>query len=547
MINFKSNTGTGMGGGFALGTQSTAATTTTPTGFMFGSTATPSLIGQTPTTAAPPMAGFSFGTQTTAAPPTTSGFSLGATTVTGTSTATGFGLGGTSTATGFGLGGVSLTPASSATTGTGTGFSFGGMGATPASTSGFSMGGGLVGTTPALASTGFSFGTTTTQASATKPSGFGFGMTNTTPQTSVAPVSSSGGLGGTGIGLGGAQPPSANAGANSTGAKSDGKSAKEQQLPQDLFGTIAVFESWRNAENSSSEENIRQTAAPFHKVGKKAEEIQQHLSELASEYLQLHASAMNLKAEVMKEAEHVEMARRTKDTPMALQGENKSPEMYFINLVRSFESEMIYCRNKIDEVSLCMQAANNPCETPEDIAEVLQREHETLKEMAAKVYAKHSQLVELSHHLSTKATPNEQAFFRPQSKKDAYTPASSVVRPVLAGCGSGLQAFQEQQQRAKAVTLGAAPPTMPLSQTTAPSLFGSNTGSSIFTGGSPFGTNTFNLGSTANNSSFGSKSLFANTSGFGSNLNFAANTTGIQQSSSPFAMSSPFSTKPFGS
>ncbi|KAK7073408.1 Nucleoporin p58/p45, partial [Halocaridina rubra] len=154
-------------------------------------------------------------------------------------------------------------------------------------------------------------------------------------------------------------------GANSSGAKSDGKTAKEQQIPQDLFGTISVFESWRNAENSASEENIRQTAAPFHKVGKKAEEIQQHLAELASEYLQLHGNAVSLKAEVMKEAEHVEMARRTKDTPMALQGENKAPEMYFINLVRSFESDMIYCRNKIDEVAVCMQAANNPCETPE--------------------------------------------------------------------------------------------------------------------------------------------------------------------------------------
>lgn len=56
----------------------------------------------------------------------------------------------------------------------------------------------------------------------------------------------------------------------------------------------------RDAENSASEENIRQTAAPFHKVAKKATEIQQLLAELASEYQQLHASAVNLKADVMK-------------------------------------------------------------------------------------------------------------------------------------------------------------------------------------------------------------------------------------------------------
>ena len=63
---------------------------------------------------------------------------------------------------------------------------------------------------------------------------------------------------------------------------------------------LSIHRSWRNAENSASEENIRLKADPFHKVGKKAEEIQQQLSELASEYHQLHANAVNLKAEVMK-------------------------------------------------------------------------------------------------------------------------------------------------------------------------------------------------------------------------------------------------------
>ncbi|XP_053647303.2 nucleoporin p58/p45 isoform X4 [Cherax quadricarinatus] len=398
-------------------------------------------------------------------------------------------------------------------------------------------------TTPAA---GFSFGNfgTTTSTTGIQPDPSG---TVSQPTTSL--LYSGGGLGGIGIGLGGAQPPSANADANNAGSKTDGKSTKDQQMPQDLFATIALFESRRNAENAASEENIRQTEGPFHKVAKKAEEIQQLLAELASEYLQLHSSALNLKAEVMKEAENVEMARRTKDTPMALQGENKAPEVFFINLVRSFEAEMIYCRTKIEEVSQCMQAASNPCETPEDIAEVLQREHDTLKEVAAKVYAKHSQLVEQSQRLNTKAVPNNEAFFRPQSKEDHKTPASAVVRPVLGGSSSGLQAFQEQQQRAKAVTLGAAPPTMPLAQTTTPPMFGSNSiPSNIFsTGGTSFGTNTFNVGGTTVSSSFGSKPLFGNTSSsaFGNPTTFNTSASGTQQSTMPFSISSPFSSKPF--
>lgn len=60
-----------------------------------------------------------------------------------------------------------------------------------------------------------------------------------------------------------------------------------------------LYRSKRNAETAASEENIRQTAAPFHKVTNKAVEIKKLLAELASEYLQLHGNAVNLKSDVM--------------------------------------------------------------------------------------------------------------------------------------------------------------------------------------------------------------------------------------------------------
>lgn len=68
-----------------------------------------------------------------------------------------------------------------------------------------------------------------------------------------------------------------------------------------------------------------------------------------------------------------------------------------------------------------------------DIGEVLQREHDALKELAARIYSQHAHLVELSQTLKTKTMPNEHAFFRSQSKEDSQTPASAVVRPVLGG------------------------------------------------------------------------------------------------------------------
>lgn len=545
------------GGGFNFGiTPSQPAAVSIGIDFGTGGTSGGFPLGQPAPATAPVTAqtsGFSFNPTQPVAATTSSAFSFGATPA-ATSTATGgFNLGASTLGTST-LGASTLTPASFGSIPTATTSATGLVVPTTATapqpaitsgTSGFSFG---LPATTSVPATGFSsVGTTATSLGTQMNKGLPFGFAASTPASmaatstaAIAPVSSMG-LGGMGKGLGGAQPPSANTDANSSGSKLSGKSTKDQQLPPDLFATIAVFESRKNAENTASEENIRQTAAPFHKIGEKAKEIQKVLAELASDHLQLQASTSNLKGEVMKEAEHVEMAKRTKETPMALQGDNKAPEVFFINLVRSFEAEMMYCRTKIEEVSQCMQAASNPCETQEDIAEVLQREHDTLKNLAAKVYAKHGQLVELSHLLKTKTTPNEQEFFRLYAKEDAKTPASSVVRPLLEGGGSGLLAFQEQQQRAKAVTLGAAPPTMPLTHTTTPSMFsGGSTQPGIFTlgpcfGNTPGGTNTFVT-----------KPLFGNTpSTFGS----TAAPTGLQQTgtASPFAISSPFNTKPFGS
>ncbi|KAK8381029.1 hypothetical protein O3P69_008146 [Scylla paramamosain] len=504
------------GGGFSFGTGTSQATTQPQQGsqgFGTGSTTVGFSLGQPAGTSAP-GSGFGFSSTTPAAPATTtSSFSFGL----GTSTAA-------PAAVGFTQPIASIAPASAASTLSG--FSFGNP---PAA-----------GTTTTSATPSFSFGLGGLGATSTPSLSFS-GGTVTPAITTAAAITA--GFPSSSLGLGGAQPPSASTDVNSSGSKTSGKSTKDHQLPPDLFATISIFESRKNAENAASEENIRQTAAPFHKIGEKAKEIQKVLAEIASDHLQLQANTSNLKGEVMKEAEHVEMAKRTKEIPMALQGDNKAPEIFFINLVRSFEAEMMYFRTKIEEVSQCMQAASNPCETEEDIAEVLQREHDTLKDLAAKVYAKHSQLVELSHHLKTKAGPNEQEFFRPQAKENTKTPASSVVRPVLGGGGSGLLAFQEQQQRAKAVTLGAAPPTLPLAHTTTPSIFsGSSNTTSMYTLGPCFGNTGF--GQTGN-TTFGMKPLFGSTP-----TNFGSTGTpgGLQQSSttSTFTLNPPFNTKSFG-
>ncbi|CAL4064401.1 unnamed protein product [Meganyctiphanes norvegica] len=522
--------------------------------------------------------GFSFGSTTapaaTAAPSAGSGFSFGATAPATTSAAsTGFSFKPATANTGILGTAPTATPAATPAAATSSsGFSFG-AGGTPATatvqplpSTGLGLGGGFGSSTPtatvaaSINSTGFTGFTGLTPASsnvaAAAPLTLGGSLLGGSASLSLSTTTATTSTTGLNIGLGGANPPSIDAGINNGGIKPDGKTTKETMLPQDIVGSVYVVEALIKSETGACEENIRHTDAAFHKVLKTAGEMQKGLTEISSEYLQLHSSAGNLKQEVLKSAEHVEMSRRTKETPMALQGENKAPEEFFIALVRSFEQEMLYCRTKIEEVKQCMQAACNPCETAEDIKEVLQREHETMKVLAGDLYNKHAQLVELSQRLNTRSRPAQEAFFKALPMAGNCSQDSAIVRALGSG-GSGLQSYQEQEQRAKAI--GTAPPTLPLAQAQLPSLFGNTANTSMFNAGTTLTANNNQFKMTANNT-FGNKTLFGNnTTGFGNtstgfsgfgNTSSFGNTSGTgfgTNTSTPFGVSSPFTVKPFGS
>ncbi|XP_076063580.1 uncharacterized protein LOC143038381 isoform X2 [Oratosquilla oratoria] len=518
--------------GLSLGT----ATTSGSGGFSFAPSAPTSTVNTAPSTTTSVGAGF-FGTSTVTTNSTKMGFACG--TTTSTTPTTGLTLG------------QAAPPTTSATA---SGFSFGPT-TTSSSISAFlstptsSVGTPLSAAAPA-ATSGLSGFSMSAGIPSTKPGGFGGESLVPASSAAALPSSASIGLGGAApalqtvpsIGLGGAQPAPGQAGVNTAGQKPDGKSTKEIPLPQDIFTTLAVFEGHMNGEKAASEQNMRKTAAPFHKLDEETKKMRQLVTQLANQYTQLSSSAEKLKAQVMQEAKHVEMARRTQDTPVGLQTENKVREEYFAALVHSFEQRMIYCRTKIEEVERCLQATNNNSTTPDDVKEVMRREHDTMKTLAGQVYQLHTKLLLLCDQVKSSAVPSPQVLFRPQAPAPkSELPPSAELRPCLAGGGSALKEFQAGQQKAKAWSLGAAPPTLPLSQTSAPSLFGGtgNAGQKgLFASNQVFYNNPMG-------SSFASGSLFspATSSAFGASNSLASNTA---NQSSLFNFSSSFNSKPFG-
>uniref|UniRef100_A0A2P2I7P8 Nucleoporin p58/p45-like n=1 Tax=Hirondellea gigas TaxID=1518452 RepID=A0A2P2I7P8_9CRUS len=540
-------------------------------GFNFGAQST-----VTTTTAAPAVGGFSFGTNTNTTQNVGGGFQLGAPTTTVAAT----GFGGLNFATTTTAANPLLAGSSSSTVvtnpllgGTAASTAAAGKPATAlvaplaASTGGFSLGG-----APQTSTTGFSLGlsgtaastTATTAAptgmfgavglggavattSATTPFSFpGFGGTSATTTTSS--ITAAVGLGGTNaptLGLGGAQPPAAATG-DAAGSKVEGKATKETPLPQEIFATIAAFESFKGVEKAASEANLRQSAAAFHKLGEDCKKLRNHVTQLATLHASLQHRVNMLKEKIIKDSDDVETGRRTQNTPAHLQGDNTAPEQYFSKAVQGFEAHMLACRERIEEVEKCLAVAGQVQSNETALRALVFRQHDDLQLAASHVYKLHAKLIQLNKILPCpdhlKPKPMFRAGVGDLSKLDddatrsAVPKESSIIRSCfdLPGGSSRLGTFQMNMAKARALSLNPAPPpTQPL-QAQQP-LFGSNTG---FGSGTGFGIQnsipgaSFGVGGTSLNFGSGSNTFSSGTSAFG--IGVANNTSAFAPGTSAF-------------
>lgn len=444
--------GASSGGGFSLNT--TPAAATTATGFSLGAPAAsasggfslgkPGGFSLSTTTAAAPATGGLF-----AAPAASTGGLFGSTPAPSTSG----GLFGAAPAAGASGGGLFQTPASTAAT-TGGGFSFG----TPAASSATGTGGFSL--TGATATSGNSFFTSSTATTSTV-SIVGLGG-------SAAPVT-------TPAGLGGSLPPSSTPGGADSASKAEGKPSKETPLPQEIFATIAEFEAFKTLEKTASEANLRQSACAFHKLGDDCHKLRLLVTELATQHATLQHYVNAIKETIVKDSADLEMARRTHNTPLHLQGDNTQPDIYFSQKVVALESQMNYCRERIEEVESCLNANNSSSLDSETaLRELVRRQHDQLQLVAARVYSMHQSLLALHQRRPAPEGVAPQLFRLSAAGdlsrlEDASTGSdvpqgSRVVRSCFDGNegeGSRLGNFQVNIAKARAMSLNP-PPTNPL-------------------------------------------------------------------------------------
>lgn len=67
-----------------------------------------------------------------------------------------------------------------------------------------------------------------------------------------------------------------------------------------------------------------------------------------------------LKADMAKSLQHMELAQRTYDTPHALQYDNNAPLNYFLELADGFEKDMFSVRAQIENVDKYLKNLSSP-------------------------------------------------------------------------------------------------------------------------------------------------------------------------------------------
>ncbi|KAH9495232.1 Nucleoporin p58/p45 [Bulinus truncatus] len=356
-------------------------------GFTFGATATQSAI--TP---------FSFGLNKTTAPT----LALSTSTASNASTGFSFGLNKTTASTG-----LLATPASTSS------INFGGLASTTSttsSTSGFSFSQPLsTASTPAFPSFGFdkpttsvpSFGTPL-QASAPATTSTGlslglggglFGATSGTPASSTGTsIFSSLPLSTTTSGLGGVDPNTVqkSGSGGGMGAASDGKTLKENPLPEQITATVEPLLKYVKEEKAVREDIARMSSKPMMKVQEDVTALRQLLSVVANGLQRNACSVEKLKQEMTQKLKNAEMAQRTKEIPAGLQYENTAPTEYFQHLVEEFEERMVTYRQQIETLDSHLAAVHQSTpHTPAELLSLLKKLHETFISLAAQLQQVH--------------------------------------------------------------------------------------------------------------------------------------------------------------
>lgn len=280
--------------------------------------------------------------------------------------------------------------------------------------------------------------------------------------------------------------------------QTDSSKVKENQLPQEIIGTVDSLKAYTNQQKTISSDIVRASSRKITNINGELEKLNWALADIHSNVENNFLAIKQLRTETNRARQEADIAQRTQETPSGLQFENTAPLYYFMDLVRKFESDMLTIRKQLELTETHIRSLTNPQTfTADDMKKGLQQIHECFVALAGRLQETH-RMVE---------TQNEQFLNlmkhrgRDKAIENIYDGGSSnadITHPMIQQIASGCRAI---------IPNVACGPTPFSSLTTDPLTSGISSGFNVTSSSGAFGTSQNTSGYGASGSLFGDFNL----------------------------------------
>lgn len=196
--------------------------------------------------------------------------------------------------------------------------------------------------------------------------------------------------------------------------RTESAKVKENQLPQEITITVDELKAHIKKQKTVSSDIVRASSRKLSNVTTELNSLNWSLAEIHTNVEANYVAIKQLRAETSKAIQDAEIAQRTHDTLSGLQFENTAPLLYFMELVRKFESDMVNIRKQLELTENHMRSLTNPQTfTADDLKKGLQQIYECFVALAGRLQETHrlvetqnEQFVNLMKHRGKDKTIN---------------------------------------------------------------------------------------------------------------------------------------------